>query len=258
MTRILTFEKILNFRDFGNYPTQDGGHIKPGRLFRSAHLASASETDLNKFAELDIGLVSDLRHKPERVRQPNRLPEGHNTRVIEFLDPPNASEAMAPHEAFTKYDLQKADDARNYMRGSYRARPNDPAFQDSFGRTLKFMAETEKPILIHCAAGKDRTGTLAALILGALGVAPDIVMEDYMLTMQAVDIESFLSPAAKSMSEKYDRMLDPDMLRPLFHVEPEYLEQSLNAIGNLDDYLHGSLGLTDQERTQLRAHYLQS
>ena len=258
MTRILNFEQIYNFRDFGDYPTQDGGHVKLGRLFRSAHLSNASEADLNKFAALNIGLISDLRHKPERVRQPNRLPGGHNMRVFEFLDPPNASEAMAPHEAFTKYDLQKADDARNYMRSSYLARPDDPAFQDSFSRTLKFMAETGEPILIHCAAGKDRTGTLAALILGALGVPPDVIMEDYMLTMQAIDIESFLTPAAKSMSKKYDRVLNADMLRPLFHVEPDYLEQSLRSIGNLDDYLRDRLGLTDQERTQIREHYLQT
>lgn len=256
MSRILTFEKIINFRDFGDYPTQDGGHIKPGRLFRSAHLSSASDADVIKLAELNIGLISDLRHKPERMRQPNRLPDGNTIKVVEFPDPPNASETMAPHEAFTKYDLQKADDAREYMRGSYLARPNDPAFQDSFAQTLKFMAETGKPILIHCAAGKDRTGTLGALILGALGVSPDVIMEDYMLTMQAVDIESFLTPAAKSMSEKYDRLLDPDMLRPLFHVEPDYLEQSLKTIGHMDDYLRDALRITDSERAQMRAHYL--
>ena len=256
MTRILPFENILNFRDFGDYPTRNGAQVKAGRLFRSAHLSNASDTDLDKIAGLNIGLVSDLRYKPERARQPNRWPESRPVKVVEFPDPPHASETMAPHEAFTKYDLKRADDARNYMRGSYLARPNDPAFQSSFVRTLRFMAETGEPILIHCAAGKDRTGTLAALILGALGVAEDVIMEDYMLTMSAVDIESFLSPAAKAMSVKYERELHPDMLRPLFHVEPDYLQQSLEAIGDIDNYLHKILGLTVAERTKMTEHYL--
>ncbi|WP_371396130.1 tyrosine-protein phosphatase [Fretibacter rubidus] len=256
MTRILSFDNILNFRDFGDYPTTDGRHVKAGRLFRSAHLASASETDLEKIAALNIGLVSDLRHKPERTRQPNRWPDGRAAKVVEFPDPPNASETMAPHEAFTKYDLQHANDARNYMRGSYLARPNDPAFQSSFVQTLRFMADTGEPILIHCAAGKDRTGTLAALILGVLGVPQEVIMEDYMLTMTAVDIEAYLTPASKMMSQKYERELHPDMLRPLFHVEPDYLAQSLDAIGDLDNYLHKTLGLTEAERLKMSDHYL--
>ena len=256
MSRILAFENILNFRDFGDYPALDGRHIKPGHLYRSAHLASASEGDLSGISALNIGLISDLRHKPERSRQPNRWPEGRPAKVVEFPDPPNASDTMAPHEAFTKYDLQHADDARNYMRGSYLARPNDPAFQSIFSQTLKFMAETGEPILIHCAAGKDRTGTLAALILAALGADKDVIMDDYMLTMKAIDIDSFLVPAAAMMKERHGRDYSPEALRPMFGVEPSYLENSLKTMGDMDAYISNELGITSKERDAIHENYL--
>jgi len=197
-------------------------------------LASASEADLNQIADLNIGLVSDLRHRPERKRQPNRWPEKPRT-TLEFPDAKEASgDTMAPHEAFTKHTLKEAHQADAYMKMSYENRPSDPAFQSIFSQTLAHMAETGEPILIHCAAGKDRTGTLAAIILSALGVSDDTIMEDYMLTMQAIDIENYLGKAAPMMSQKYQRGLSVDALRPLFIVAPDYLERSLKSIGNMD------------------------
>jgi len=256
MTRLLEFENILNFRDFGDYATKSGAHIKPRHLFRSAHLASASEEDLKQIEALNIGLVSDLRHKPERARQPNRWPDKPR-RTLEFPDRPEAAgDKMAPHEAFTKHTLQEAHQADAYMKNSYENRPSDPAFQSIFADTLIHMAETGDPILIHCAAGKDRTGTLAAIILSALNVAKDTIMEDYMLTMQAVDIENYLGQAAPMMSKKYERGLSIDALRPLFIVNPQYLEKSLNTIGDMDDYIHKTLGITDTQREAIHNQYL--
>jgi len=74
MTRIYDFDGILNFRDFGNYSANEGRVVKPGKLFRSAHFNQASDTDLERLAALGIELVVDLRHKPERLRQPSRWP----------------------------------------------------------------------------------------------------------------------------------------------------------------------------------------
>lgn len=258
MTRIIPFENIYNFRDFGDYATRSGGHIKPRRLFRSAHLSSASEADLSQIRELGIRTIADLRHRPERDRQPNRWPADHAAVTITNAEADDKSDpdAMAPHEAFTKYTLQEADQAREYMMNSYRTRPDDPGFRHSFSQTLKTMARTGEPVLIHCAAGKDRTGTLAALILGALDVDMDTVMDDYMLTMQAIDIDALLSPAAKAMSQRYERALSPEILRPLFIVEPDYLQASLETIGDMERYLSSALDITPAERDALRAHYL--
>lgn len=258
--RLLDFDNIYNFRDFGNYSTEDGRRVSARKLFRSAHLASASASDLAQVKDFDIRIITDLRHRPERDRQPNLWPDGHAAQTItnkeaQVLGADDGREAMAPHEAFTKYTLQEAHQARDYMIKSYRTRPDDPGFRHSFGTTLKTMAATGDPLLIHCAAGKDRTGTLAAIILGALGVDGDTIMEDYMLTLRAIDIDAMLSPAAKAMSKRYERTLKPEILRPLFIVEPDYLQASLETIGNLDSYLSDALGISTAERDALRAHY---
>lgn len=256
MTRVYTFDSIMNFRDFGDYPAANGRRVKSEKLFRSAHFHQASDADLSRLAALNISLVADLRHKPERERQPNRWPESPAPKVVSYPDPEHSEETLAPHEIFIKERLTTPQQAREYMRGSYLARPDNAGFKSIFSSTLKHMAATGAPVLIHCAAGKDRTGTLAAIILSALGVSRDTIFEDYMLTMSAVDIESFLEPAAKMMTQRYGRPLSPDILRPLFSVEPSYLEKSLETIADMDRYISQCLEITDDERQALQDHYL--
>ena len=257
MSRIYNFDNIMNFRDFGDYPAGEGRHVKRGKLFRSAHFNMASEADLGKLAGLGIELVVDLRHKPERERQPNRWPESPAPKVLQYPDPKDSNHKLAPHEIFIKETLSTPEEARGYMQGSYKARPHDEGFRTIFSETLKFMANSGGPILIHCAAGKDRTGTLAAVILSALGVPFETIMDDYMMTMKAVDIENFLEPASLQMAERYGRRIDVDALRPLFHVEPSYLHQSMETISDTDGYIADSLNITPKEREALKAHYLE-
>lgn len=256
MSRIYNFDNILNFRDFGNYPSGEGRHVKPAKLFRSAHFNSASDADLEKLAALGIALVVDLRHKPERERQPNRWPTSPVPTVLQYPDPKNSNQSLAPHEIFIKETLNTPEEARGYMQGSYEARPYDAGFKSIFSDTLKFMARTGSPILIHCAAGKDRTGTLAAIILSALAVPFETIMDDYMMTMEAVDIESFLEPASKNMAERYGRHIPTDALRPLFHVEPSYLQRSMATIDDTDGYISDSLNITAEERKALHEFYV--
>jgi len=256
--RIKKFETVFNFRDFGGYQTVDGSIIKAGKLFRSAHLHNTNDADKARLAELDIGLIVDLRHAPERERQPTQWPDGYDPRRLTYPDPKDGdSVKIAPHEAFMKHDLHKAEDARNYMLGSYGARPHDEGFRQIFGDTLRHMAETGEPILVHCAAGKDRTGTLCAVIKGALGVDEKAIYEDFMLTMTAVDIDKFLKPAAQMFTQRYGRPIDPEAIRPMFGVEEAYLQKSLEAISDMQSYIHDHLGITQKEKAALKAAYLE-
>lgn len=258
--RLYPFSDIYNFRDFGAYPTLCGSQIKGHKLFRSANFSRASLHDLNTLADLNINLRVDLRHPSERTRQPNRWPaEPLPLTELLFTSPPEQTDPdndYAPHEAFMSEHLNTTESAHTYMLTAYKARPHETAFITIFSNTLKHMARTGDTIVIHCAAGKDRTGTLAAIIQSTLGVHPDDVMADYMLTMAAVNIDSFLVPAAKMMQKRYGRPYDPETLRPMFGVDPEYLQASLESIGNMQHYLSETLQITPDECERIKYHYL--
>lgn len=249
--RLLDFEQVLNMRDFGGYKGRSAD-IKSGLLFRSAHLNKATDADLERLRDIDIRLIVDLRYLSERERQPNKWPRGHNARTLAF----DASRTgQAPHEAFIQNDLRVAEDARQYMLSNYAARPGNSAFQDIFRDTLTHMAETGDAILVHCAAGKDRTGTLVALIQSLLGMSNADIMEDYMLTMSAVDVDSFLEPAALMMQERFGRPYAPESLRPMFGVEPGYLEAALHNMGHAEDYARDTLRISEDHIAKIRTQY---
>ena len=255
--RIKKFETVLNVRDFGGYETVDGGKVKANKLFRSAHLHNTNDADKARLQDLDIGLIVDLRHKPERERQPTNLAETHTPRRLAYPDPEHGKSAkIAPHEAFMQHDLHTPEDARNYMIGSYGQRPHDAGFKQIFGDTLRHMAETGDPILVHCAAGKDRTGTLCALIQGVLGVSRADILADYMMTLESVDIDKIIGPAAEMFSKRYGRPIDAEALWPMFGVKPEFLDAALDGMGDMEEYVTQVLGVSETAVSKIRQAYL--
>ncbi len=251
--RLLPFDNILNARDFGHYQGADARPLKRGKLFRTAHLNNAKAADLEKLKAMDVGLIVDLRYLSERERQPNKWPDGTRTRTVAF---DATRTGQAPHEAFMQHDLHKPEDAVAYMMGNYAQRPDHKGFQKIFKETLDHMAGTGDGIIVHCAAGKDRTGTLVALIQALLGVSPDDIMDDYMLTMRAVDIDSLLSPAAQAIGKRFGRDYDPESLRPMFGVQEGYLQAALDAMGDPVIYARDQLKFGPQDTERLREQYL--
>jgi protein-tyrosine phosphatase len=255
---ILKFDNVLNVRDFGGLSVSGAGRVKKGKLLRGAQLSEMSEDDEAQFSKYKIDLVVDLRHAPERKRQASKWTSQSAPTTFEYDDAvsPHTDNKLAPHEIFIIRELSEPHEAYDYMMGSYTKRPHDAGFVNVTSQSLKHMAATGSHIYAHCAAGKDRTGTFAAILLLALGVSLEDVTAEYMLTREAVDISPILKMAALRMEKQYGRPFDPDALRPIFGVEPEFLQASLSAMGSFDDYLKNVLKVTDSERERLKHNYI--
>ena len=243
-SRIHAFDALDNFRDYGGYDTGAGRALKTGRLFRSAHQASVSEADLERLAAIDLGVVVDLRRPVERRRQPSKRAASFTGQVLES-DLDEAGEA--PHITFLKTADLTPDSGRAFMTSTYRGLPFAPAHLDLFRRYFHALGETDRPVLIHCAAGKDRTGMLAALTHHLVGVHRDDLMEDYLLTNTAVDLQGRAPAIAEQLKAFTGREASHDAVVAFMGVEAAYLDAAVAAIterhGSIDGYLEEALGV---------------
>ena len=252
--RLLTFDRVLNFRDFGGYDTESGAQVKRGVLFRSAAFHEASEADITRLDELGVRVLVDLRRPEERAGEPNRWP-GEGVRTI-INDEGNPG-GLPPHlMALLQSDLS-AQSVTGYMHELYRAFAFEPRHIELYRAWFRELAAGEGAAVIHCAAGKDRTGLGCALTLMALGVPEEAVFADYEFTNQAVDIETRLPRIKARMEERLARTLDADALRPMLGVHADYLRTSLDAIeakhGTVSAYMDEVLGVGARERDRLLA-----
>lgn len=252
MSRLLPFDAIDNFRDYGDYATSAGRRVKPGRLYRSAHHARATEADLARLADLGVATVVDLRRPGERRHQPSRRPAGAACVVVES-DHDDGGEA--PHITFLKTaDLTEAS-GRAFMGEAYRRLPFEPPHLDLFARYFRALADADGPVLIHCAAGKDRTGLLAALTHHLLGVSRDDMVEDYLLTNRAVNLEARAPDIARQLEAMTGRTASHGAVVAFLGVEPDFLEIAFRTIedqhGSLDAYLEAALGVDAAMRDRI-------
>ena len=219
--RLHRFDALDNFRDYGDYASAAGRRIAGGRLFRSAHHARASEADLERLAGLNLaGQVIESTHD-----------DG----------------GEAPHITFLKTADLTIDAGRRFMTDTYRELAFDPAHIDLFSRYFRAVGEADGPVLIHCAAGKDRTGLLAALTHHLLGVHRDDMVEDYLLTNAAVDLAGRAPGIARQLETMTGRPVAHDAVVAFLGVEPVYLETAMGEIaarhGSVESYLEEALGV---------------
>lgn len=245
MTRHLRLEAVENFRDYGDYPTASGRRIKPGLLYRSASHARATDADLEAIEALDIAVVVDLRRPGEREREPSRRPAGFKGQVIAN----DLGEAAGddPWWNFVRSCDLSEDAFRGYLINYYRQAPTNPRHIDLFARYFRALAEADGPVLIHCAAGKDRTGVLAALTHHLAGVHPDDIVEDYLLTNNPERIAARAPVVAQMIAQETGRTATDAAIRAAIGVEAEYLAEAFRSIeaghGSVDAYLTQALGV---------------
>ncbi|MEI6439340.1 MAG: tyrosine-protein phosphatase [Alphaproteobacteria bacterium] len=256
ITRILPLEGVENFRDFGGYLAANGRQMRPGRFWRSAHLGRATEADLDAMQALDLTTVVDLRRPKERGSEPSRRPAGFSGEVI---DCDVGDRAEAPHLAFLRdTDLTPASvDA--FFLDYYAKAPFEPRHAILFRRYFEALLGSEASILIHCTAGKDRTGLLAALTHHVLGVHRDDAIADFMLTNSAARVEARAPMVAEALTQSLGKVPSDIAVRLFLGVNGKYLDAALHAIagerGSLEAYL-ADLGVDAAGTEQLRDRYL--
>jgi protein tyrosine/serine phosphatase len=259
MSRHIALEAIENFRDYGDYPTASGRRMKKGRLYRSASHGRATEADLAAIAALEIAVIVDLRRPGERERDPSRRAAGFKGRVIEN------DEGEAPGDdpwwTFIRNSDLSEESFRGYLLNYYREAPFASRHVDLYSRYFQAVAAGEGPVLIHCAAGKDRTGVLAALTHYVVGVHRDDIVADYMLTNNPVRMAARAPMVAQVIAQETGRIPTDAAIRAAIGVEAEYLAEAFHVIeaehGSIDAYLTAVLGVDAELRTALEAGLLE-
>ncbi|OYU10404.1 MAG: protein tyrosine phosphatase [Comamonadaceae bacterium PBBC1] len=227
-----------NFRDVGGYLTSHGQRVRRGRVFRSDHLAGLSDADVARLQAMGVGHSLDFRGVAEYTATPYDIPGVQ--RVALTIEPT----VIARMQSLVAQGIvPTTEETVELMRETYRDFVNRNA--NTFGRFLKHLLEQPTPQVFHCTAGKDRTGFAAALLLSALGVDRATIEHDYLLTNQLYKRDTRLEGQGH-----------PHVMKVLWQVQPEFLQAAFEAVdaqhGGMSAYLHGAIGLSPQEITELQ------
>ncbi|MFI7707258.1 tyrosine-protein phosphatase [Nonomuraea sp. NPDC049480] len=176
MIRHIEFSNLRNFRDVGGYATADGRAVQWQRLYRADSLGWLAGDDLTTFRALRVRTVIDLRH-PFEIEKSGRVPD---TEGQSYHNLPVEGRRWST----TAYSEELG--VARYLADRYLEVTEDGV--ENLRTALETIAKADNaPVVIHCAAGKDRTGVLTALILSLAGVGEDDIVADYALTGLATD-----------------------------------------------------------------------
>jgi protein-tyrosine phosphatase len=239
--RVVPLAGVSNLRDLGDYATADGRRVRRGRLYRSAALDKLTDADADAFVALGLRTICDFRSPQEREAAPYRPPSGCRATVHSLAIVSSVAPAM---RELMNSGRATPDAYRALLTEGYRSYVRDHAeqFRALFACLLD---EAAYPVLFHCAAGKDRTGMAAVLVLSALGVDRATVEEDYLLTNVHWNGSSVVARSAP-----------PDLVATIVRADSRYLAAAFDAIeedhGTIDTFLHQRLGIGAAERAALQ------
>jgi protein tyrosine/serine phosphatase len=244
---------IHNLRDYGGYAVPGEGRVRSGVLFRSGQHMEASDDDLALVDALDIRTVIDLRGTSEREGFPCRRHAKFGAQVIAYDGETSNS---PPHEGGGGQVVMTPEKARERMLAVYTRMPVNPAMIWVFQQYFKALDENDGGSLVHCFAGKDRTGIAASLLLHVLGVHHDDIVAEFLLTNDAPTRHILERQSLPRMEAHYGAIL-PEAMHNLMGVLPEYIETYIAKVtedhGSLDSYLASQLGVDEARKERLRA-----
>lgn len=252
----LGIRSLPNLRDLGGHPTVDGGRVRSGLIYRSTDLSRVPDDDLAALGRLGIRAVYDLRTLEEQQAQPDRLPAGAVCVGIDVLADSSQASPMELMRLFsnpsTARKLLGGGRGRAFWAEKYREFVLLPSARAGYGRLFAGLAEVaNRPAVVHCTTGKDRTGWAAAALLLLLGVPEGVVVDEYMLSARF--LRSAFRPARDAFRAQGG---DPRLLAPVAAVRRDYLATALETIresfGSIEAYFDEGLGIDDATQRELQ------
>lgn len=232
-SRFLPTEGIHNLRDYGGWAVPGGDRVKTGLLWRSGQHIQATDEDLDAFHDLDIRTIIDLRGLTERSKFPCRRHDAFDAEILAYDGETSSS---PPHEGGGGAITMTAEVAYDRMIAVYTRMPVNQAMITMFSRYFEALEEREGASLVHCFAGKDRTGIAASLLLHVLGVHRDDVIGEYLRTNDAPTKHVLERQSVPRMREVYKGIEDGAIFN-LMNVHPEYIQTYFDVV----EEGHGSL-----------------
>ena len=253
--RILSFQGGCNFRDIGGYRTETGASTRWGKVYRTGVLSYFTADDHAPLKNLQVRSICDLRRAEEREREPTRWPDTA-TNGLSWDD----GDLAPTIRAFAADRPRNATGMFDSMVALYRALPAWMA--PRINGMYSAIAKGDVPLIVHCAAGKDRTGVAVAVLLRSLGVPEDTVIEDYLLTNSSTNFEEFIRErhhAHLGVTDIHNPLfsMPEDMRRVLFIAAPEFLQAAFEEIGDVDGYLEKTVGVNQAMRERVRKELLE-
>jgi protein-tyrosine phosphatase len=259
-TRVLPLEGGRNFRDLGGYETEDGRRVRWGRIFRSGAMARLTPSDYSYISTLGIRVVCDFRSRAERADEPTRWLADPAPRFLAWDGA--IQEDESPLSAALKADDSSQEMVREAMAELYRYLPY--VFAGRYRDLFEILESGEAPLAFHCSAGKDRAGVAAALLLTALGVPRETVIEDYAMSDKVVDYMALIDAAdpqrVSASSIAYLLQLPRDLLAPILWSDPIYIVTMFDELeknhGSAMAFIYDELGFGDEAIDSLRDRFL--
>ncbi|NLU79538.1 tyrosine-protein phosphatase [Micromonospora sp. HNM0581] len=241
VNRRIPFTTTFNFRDVGGYRTRDDRTVRTGRLYRSDSLHRLDDDDRDTFAALGVRTVIDLR-RPHEVERDGRVPDFDGL-TYRHIHPDHAEWGDQPY--------RPGDDLARYLADRYAdlARTGTAGLAEAIGLIAD---DANAPVVVHCVAGKDRTGIVCGLTLAVLGVQDSEIAADYALSTEASQrFGAWLSTTFPDVSEIPAPFLSSPAETMLL-----FLAEIRAGHGSVDDYLRHA-GVTEAQLTALRTHLLE-
>lgn len=250
---------IENFRDFGCLRTASGQCVRKGKLFRSGDHSRATEDDLTKLSQLDIRTIIDLRRPIERQHAPSRRWSAFSGQCVVCDIQDDRVEWTASLKEVERIDAEwfRQDSLSFYKTAAFSER-----HKYLFAAFFKACSSEDGAIMIHCAAGKDRTGMLCALTHALLEVHHDDLMADFLRTNDPERISRGVHRLRGWLHQMTGRIIDDSALVTALRVEPEYLDAFFSSIasryGTVRRYCEEHLSLPASSVERLSRRLIQS